>query len=155
MVLSDSKRTVLRDLYENYKKPQGLSCDRTLYEFALQNRHRYITWIDVKKYLKSPRAYSLHRNFRKKKFPCRQTIAMRRHKILVCDLADMRHLVKHNNGVGHLLLCVDVFNRYMQLRSPRSKCKTEVTKVLKHILDMTEIKGTSRHLYRCGRLICK
>nr|XP_027209341.1 uncharacterized protein LOC113802891 [Penaeus vannamei] len=87
----------------------------------------------------------------RKKFPRRQTMAIGPRKILTCDLADMRNLSRQNDKTNYLLVCVDVFSRYMQVRPLKSKNKTEVASALKSVLNTEDAKGLTHLFTDAGR----
>jgi len=151
VVITGNMMRVLKDLYEDYTKPYGLGGVQTLLKAARARLGRdNITQSDVKRALSSQRVYTLHKHTRKK-FPRRQIMAVRPRKILTCDLADMRNLSKQNGKTSYLLVCVDVFSRYMQVRPLKNKNKTEVAQALRSILNTGDAKGLTHLFTDAGR----
>ena len=150
-MITDRTMQVLKDLYEDYTKPHSLGGIQALLDAArTQLGKDNITQSDVKNALSSQRVYTLHRHTRKK-FPRRQTMAIGPCKILTCDLADMRNLSRQNDKTNYLLVCVDVFSRYMQVRPLKSKNKTEVASALKSVLNTEDAKGLTHLFTDAGR----
>ena len=140
MTLTERKRNILHELYTSYQNPASFGGIRPLYEAAKKHK---ITLADVKAYLSSQPSYTLHRVTRKR-FPRQRTVASLPRKIITCDLADMRKLSPHNDKMGYLLICADVFSRYAQVRALRTKSQLETATALQSILDEPASKGVSR-----------
>jgi transposase InsO family protein len=56
-------------------------------------------------------------------------------ELLQADLADLRHLSKHNRGLCYLLIVIDSFSRKIWVRPLKTKQKTEVVHKMKDILN--------------------
>ena len=117
--LSRENKSLLNKLYEKYPLPSGLGGIVKLYK-AAKTLNKDIRLKDVKNYLKSKDAYTLHK-ITKKKFPRRMMIAPRAGVIISCDLADVRELSRYNKGVKYLLVCIDIFSRFAKVLSLKQK----------------------------------
>ena len=132
----------LTSLYHEYGSPHGLSSIQKLY-YKAKEVFPTITLQDVKKFLDSNRTYTLHK-LQRKKFPRVKTLASKPRVIMACDLADMRHLMKHNNNTAYLLVCVDIFSRFMQVTPAKKKNSTIILKCLQTILESRNSRGVTR-----------
>ena len=131
----------LRKLYHDYSSPYGLSSSKKLWQKAKEINPK-ITKHEIDKFLQTNRTYTLHK-LQRKKFPRQKVLASKPRVIMACDLADMRHLMKYNSNVGYLLVCVDVFSRYMQVAAVKQKKATSMLASLQSILESSKSQGTS------------
>ena len=102
-----------------------------------------ITPADVEDYLTSKRAYTLHKVARKT-FPRRRVLAPAPRVIMGADLADMSKLASENNGVHYLLVCLDVYSRYMHVEALKDKRGSTCAEAMARILDKPECHGYRR-----------
>lgn len=133
---------LLRKIYYDPTSPAGLGSISKLYQKAkLINSNIKIK--DVKSFLKGSRVYTLHK-LQRKKFPRAKTVAAAPKIILSCDLADMKALQKENNSTRYLLVCVDVFSRYMFVEPLQRKTGQNMIRALSKILEKPEAQGYTR-----------
>lgn len=111
--LNSDKIVLLDTLYETYSLPSSLAGVERLYK-AARSIDRNIRLSDVRQYLRGKDSYTLHKTT-KKKFPRRKMIAAKPSTIISCDLADLRKLSRYNNGINYLLVCIDIFSRYVKI----------------------------------------
>lgn len=74
----------------------------------------------VKQFLHSKESYTLYQNARRK-FKRQQVFARYINDIWCMDLAFVDKLSKENNGVKYLLVCVDVFSRFVRVQPMKNK----------------------------------
>lgn len=142
MGLTSDQRECVDGFWNDFTKPHGLSGVGDLYN-SLKKTCGPITQSDIKDYLSEKRSYTLHKRTRKK-FPRRRVLSAKPRVILACDLADMQHLAKENNGVKYLLLCVDVFSRFMIARTLSNKQGKTCSTALANILDSEDCVGVRK-----------
>ena len=140
--LSRENKSLLNKLYEKYSLPSGLGSIVKLYKSA-KTLNKDIRLKDVKNYLKSKDAYTLHK-ITKKKFPRRMMIAPKPGVIISCDLADVRELSRYNKGVKYLLVCIDIFSRFAKVLPLKQKNASSLLKGVKKILEGEHFKTVSR-----------
>ena len=54
---------------------------------------------------------------------------------MAADLADVRHIRKENDNNGYLLVCIDVFSRYMQVVPCRNKDANTMLGAIKKVVE--------------------
>ena len=64
---------------------------------------------NVKDWLSSQDAYTLHKSVRKK-FPRREIFAKKINGLFQADIADLQNLARFNDGYRYILTCIDVFS---------------------------------------------
>lgn len=141
-------KELLRKIYNDHSNPAGLASIQKLYRAArVQNPDVRIA--DVKAFLKASRTYTLHTQSRKR-FPRRKILAAKPRAILTCDTATMVSLAKENDGIKYLLVCIDVFSRYLQVVPLKSKNAQASLEGLKQVLESPFSKGYSRLMTDLG-----
>ena len=133
---------LLKKIYYDPASPAGLASIDKLYQQAKAVKPN-IKIKDVKSFLKGSRVYTLHK-LQRKKFPRGKVVAAGPRIILACDLADMAALQKENNGMRYLLVCVDVFSRYMFVEALQRKTGFSMVRAFSKILEKPEARGYSR-----------
>lgn len=133
---------LLSRLYKDYSHPAGLGGVDRLYKEA-KKLDENITTDRVKSFLEGVRTYTLHKPTRTR-FPRRKIIAPKPRVILSCDLGDFSHLQKYNKGFKYIMVCIDVFSRYLQVFTLKNKSSLSSLHALKSILDTEHSKGYSR-----------
>ena len=123
---------LLKKIYYNPSSPAGLGSIDKLYRRA-KAINPNIKLRDVKKFLKGSRVYTLHK-LQKRKFLRRKVVSAGPRIILSCDLADLGALQKENQGMRYILVCVDVFSRYMFAEPIKRKNSLSMVKALSKIL---------------------
>lgn len=134
--------TLLNSIYRDYSNPGGLGSINALYREA-RKRNKNITLRDVKSFMENNRTYTLHK-VSKKKFPRRKILAPKPLVILSCDLADFSHLQRYNKGFRYIMVCLDVFSRYLQVVPLKRKSALSSTHAMRIILESDQSKGYSR-----------
>ena len=122
----------LHDIYYNTKHPSSFSGVDKLYQAAIKDGRRDITYSKIKKFLEDQETYSLHRPVNSK---------FRRNKIMVTgiddqwqmDLMSMISYAKYNNNIKYVLLVIDVFSKTVWLRALKNKTGMEVKRAIEDI----------------------
>ena len=140
---------LLRKIYYDPASPAGLASIDKLYRQA-KAVNPNITIKDIKSFLKGSRVYTLHK-LQRKKFPRRKVVSAGPRIILSCDLAEMGALQKENKGIRYLLVCVDVFSRYMFVEALQRKTGLSMVRALSKILEKPEARGYTRIFSDRGR----
>ena len=117
-MLADWKRAVLDRLWCGDVILPTTGCGAQ--ELYRQSRGEGITRSDVSDYLAGKRSYTLHR-ITTKRFPRQRILSSRPRETLACDLAEVQQLANDNNGVRYLLICIDIFSRFLRVVPLRNK----------------------------------
>ncbi len=125
---------ILNNVYNDIRNPAGFAGINKLYNEA-RKADPSVTRKDVISFLNGNRTYTLHKLTRKN-FLRNKVIAPKPNVILSCDLADLNHLSKHNSGIRYILICIDVFSRYMFGIPMIDKTAKSSLNALKSILDV-------------------
>lgn len=140
--MNSRKKELLHTLYSQHNEPYGLSSQAKLWEKA-KSINPAITRDDVFNFLRSNKTYTLHK-LQTKKFPRQKIIASKPKVIMAADLADVRHIRKENNNIGYLLVCIDVFSRYMQVVPCRNKDANTMLVAFKQVVENKDSEGLRR-----------
>ena len=138
----NSRKELLHALYSHHDEPYGLSSWVKLWEKA-KSINPKITRDDVFNFLRSNKTYTLHK-LQNKKFPRQKVIASKPKVNMAADLADVRHLRKENDNNGYLLVCIDVFSRYMQVVPCRNKDANTMLEAIKKVVENKSSEGLRR-----------
>jgi len=129
----------LSSVYNNVKKPGSFLGVEKLYD-AVQNEGIYkITYNEIKKWLQKHEPYSLNRAVKRVK---------NRNRVIVTgiddqfetDLADLSDelYVKANNGIKYLLVVIDVFSRFVWVRTLKDKKPESIISAFKNIFKISK-----------------
>lgn len=88
----------------------------------------------AEKFLSSQDAYTLHKPVRKK-FKRRRYLVKGIDWLWQLDLADFQKISRQNGGYKYLLVCIDVFSKYVWLEPLKNKTALETLNGLKKILE--------------------
>lgn len=135
-------KKLLEKIFYNPALPAGFGSIDKLYRKA-KTINPNIRIKDVKSFLKGSRVYTLHK-LQRKKFPRRKVVSAGPRIILSCDLAEMGALQEENHGVRYLLVCIDVFSRYMFIEPLQRKSALDMVKAFTKIFKNPDAQGYSR-----------
>jgi hypothetical protein len=122
----------LKDIYYDPANPASFSGPLKLYR-AVKNEGQYnITLSEIKKWLQKQEPYTIHRQLRRK-FPRNRVIVAGIDDQWDVDLMDLSSLAKFNDGIHYILLVIDIFSKFVWLRSLRSKTGKEVAEAFQSI----------------------
>ncbi|GFW58356.1 uncharacterized transposon-derived protein F54H12.3 [Trichonephila clavipes] len=96
---------LLESVYYDVSNPRsfgGVKKLSAISKVPLQTTKRWLMTLDT---------YSLHKPVQYQ-FSRRRTLSYGTNDLWQCDLADLQHLSKHNNGIKFLLTIIDVFSKY-------------------------------------------
>ncbi len=123
--------TTYNKIKELYYNPElGLQSKTKLYEKLKDNK---IKMKDIEAFLSSQETYQLHNKPKriKKYFPIYSHYPFEK---VQSDLLDLSNLSSTNSNVKYLLLCIDVYSRYVYFRKINNKTNETVTHAMKEIL---------------------
>jgi DNA-directed RNA polymerase beta' subunit len=124
--------TYLKEIYTDPQHPASFTSVDKLYKWVKQDGKYKVKKHDIKKWLESVESYTLHRGVRRK-FP--------RNRVEVAgidiqwdsDLIDFVKIAKHNDSFKYVLICIDIFSRYVWLEPLKSKKGLDVAKAFEKI----------------------
>ena len=128
-MLNKKKIEVLQNLYENLDSSVSFSSVKNLYKAAKKVNYK-INLNDVKTYLKSVEAYTLHK-LTPRRFPTQKVIAAKPNVIIALDLIDIGNIAKYNDNIRFLMYFIDVFSRKVTVIPILDKSKKSILKGLK------------------------
>lgn len=138
------------DEYINYLKTNYRNPGHPLAFGGVQNIYNYfrgrLKQSTIKKVLAEIESYTLQRKFRSgQRNPSYSHFKRYRFE---ADLIDVQALAPYNDGINHLLSCIDTWSRYAFVRPLPSKHATVVLEAFKSILDEA---GTKPKNITCDR----
>jgi hypothetical protein len=122
----------LRHIYYDLSHPGSYSGVEKLFRVIKQDGKFNISRQQISQWLKKQETYTLYRRNRLK-FTRRKIVTSGVDSEWGIDLADFRNIAKYNNNYTFLLVCVDVFSRYLFIKPLKNKTGKEVVKGLKKI----------------------
>ena len=113
-------------IYFDPAHPVSFSGPQKLYDFV-KKVYPSLSLKDVQSWLSGKEAYSLHKPVRRR---------IKRNSVIVkeinqqwdVDLMDMARIASDNDGVHFVLLCIDIFSRYVWTYPLKNKSGEEVSK---------------------------
>ena len=136
------KNDILLDLYQDAKNLNSYGSIQGL----LQSAKKFLPSIkreDIVNFLKTQKAYTLHR-VTNKKILRRRVLAPKPGIIASCDLADLSSLSRYNKGYKYILVFVDVFSRFAQCIPLKRKDANSVHNALNKILNSGHFNNLKR-----------
>ena len=122
----------LREIYKDIGGGGAFSGPHKIQE-ALKKKGIQLSLFKIKKWLQQEDSYSLFRPYRKpQNYP--RIVVSGMNRLWDSDLMDMQSLAKYNNGVKYLMVCIDVFSRFVRLRPLKDKKADSCTEALESIL---------------------
>lgn len=131
--MDPEQREQLRSIYNKPRDPGSFGGVSRLQSSAAAKGIRDLTHDKVAEFLKSERAYTLHKPYRKN-FPRNKTYVSGIDKQWQADLADMQALSRYNSGVKYLLTVIDVFSKYAWVVPVKSKSAKDMLAAFKVLL---------------------
>lgn len=128
---------MIKHCYENVNSPAAFSSLKNVYREA-KLRDKSVTFSNVEKFADGTTSYSLHKAVRHGKYL--PTTSAGVNQEVQFDLMDTKNLFpKNNNGTNFLLICVDVYSRYLLVEPLKNKSAESTLDGIKKIF--------ARHCY--------
>ena len=131
--MKTSVQTYLRKLYSDPTQAGSLGGVERLYRQVKKDGVFKITRKKLKGWLRSNRAYTLHR-VAHKSYSRLQVLASEPDSHWQADLLDYSNISRYNNNNKYILTVIDVFSRFAWVRPLKTKSGCEVTHAFKSIL---------------------
>ena len=129
---------IVKDVYTDVGSPYAFGGVNRLYK-GLKELGYNISKSKIKNILKSIPSYTLHKQARKK-FKRRPVMTSRPGLYMNCDLLEYSDLSKTNKNYRYLLVCQDMFSRYVYTEFLKNKNADSVVAAFKKILKKTHHK---------------
>ena len=142
-----SKLQQLDNVYLNIKNPHSYTSVANLRNSVSSK----ITDEDLKNYLQANMTYTLHKPVRKK-MTHNKVKAVAVDNVWAADLGDFQNISKFNDGVKYILFVIDVFSKYLFVRTLKSKKGEEVANQFADIIIKSERKPALLHSDEGGEL---
>lgn len=120
---------LLRDNYFDPRKPQSYGGKSKL-KISLKGKPTR----NIDQWLSETDTYTLHKPV-KKKFPRRKYIVNGIDGLWQIDITDLSKLHKYNDGYKYLLFAIDVFSKYLMVRSSKTKTGKEISQHFEDIMN--------------------
>ena len=102
----------LKSIYFDANHPAGYTGASTVYK-AVKSEGKYkITLKQIKSFLAAQDAYVTFKSARKR-FPRPKVIVSSKDQMWDCDCLSMKYHTDDNKGFGYILVCIDVFTRFL------------------------------------------
>ena len=126
------KNNILSKIYFDPRDPGSLGGINKLLKSAKKIDHS-IKIKDVKEFLSTVDAYTLHRD-KRRRFPRNRYILKGIDDLWQADLADLVSIAGSNQGYKYLLVVIDCFSKFLWVEAIKSKTALDVLDALKLIL---------------------
>ena len=129
---------IVKDVYTDVGSPYAFGGVNRLYK-GLKELGYNISKSKIKNILKSIPSYTLHKQARKK-FKNRPVMVSRPGLYMNCDLLEYSELSKTNKNYRYLLVCQDMFSRYVYTEFLKNKNADSVVAAFKKFLKKSHHK---------------
>ena len=109
----DSLQTRLRNIYFDPANKASFSSALKLYKAAKAKWPKEVTWQKIKTFLHSTDTYTMLSSARRR-FPRAKIVSYGPHYLYHIDLAQLDNLKKSNFNKSFILVCIDVFTKYIE-----------------------------------------
>ena len=124
----------LTQLYYNPKRPGSFGGVERLYRDVKKEGKYDISRAQLKKWLMKQDTYTLHKQARRH-YKRNRVIVGGIDELWQMDLADMQSHAKENDGYRYLLVCIDVFSKYVWVIPLKNKTGPALVTAFKKILE--------------------
>lgn len=127
-----NKTKYLQHIYFESSHPAAYSSEEKLYRWVKEEGKYKIPRAEIKKWLQSQEAYSVHKQSRGK-FARRSVIATYKHYQWDIDTAVLDSYKTQNDGYAYFVLAIDIFSRFVWTFPLKTRKGTEMVKALSEI----------------------
>lgn len=128
----NSKNEILKTVYYDLASPACYAGTGAILRES-KKIDKNITLRDVKNFLSKQDVYTLHKPVRKR-YPTNKTLSAGIGIDFQLDLADLRKIRDFNDGYGYILVCIDVFSRFLRAAPVKTKSSKDVARAFSQIL---------------------
>lgn len=127
--------STLEALYTNPSLPGSFAGLENFFRALRKAGHKFKKK-DVQTFLRHKDSYTLHYP-KRKKFPRNRVIVPDIDNTWQIDLADMTNISKENGTSKYILVCIDIFSKFLSMQITESKTGKEIVTALKEIFERT------------------
>lgn len=127
-----NKTKYLQQIYFDSSHPAAYSSEEKLYRRVKEEGKYKIPRAEIKKWLQSQEAYSVHKQSQGK-FARRSVIATYKHYQWDIDTAVLESYKSENDGYAYFVLAIDIFSRFVWTFPLKTRKGTEMAKALSEI----------------------
>lgn len=138
VVDTDEREELLQEEYADLKKSAGLGIN-SFYR-VVSEHYLGISRDQVRRFLTQQPAYQLTKHFQKS--INKPILAKKPGQMFAIDLVDMSRFQGDNHAKRYILVCVDVFSRYVWCAPLRNKTAADVAREMKKIFEDAEMTPT-------------
>jgi hypothetical protein len=109
----------IQNLYLDPSQPGSYSGLETFFH-ALKNQKKKVDKDKLRKWLQAQEGYTLHYP-NLSKFPRNRIVVNGIDNLWQADLADFQNISEYNDGYNYLLICIDVFSKYLMVEKLMDK----------------------------------
>ena len=124
----------LHQIYYDPDHPASFSSAEKLYKVVTAEGKPY-TLQQIKHWLAKQESYTLHRPVHRR-FDRNKVVTSGTDNLWDSDLIDFARLSKFNNGIGYILVIIDVFSRFLWLKPLNTKTGPDVAKAFDNVFSM-------------------
>ena len=124
----------LKKIWYDPRHPASFAGPSKLYQVVKREGKYDIGLRRIKKFLQNQDAYSLQKKVRRRGFKRRRVVVQGIDYQWEADLADVQNLSEYNEGVRFLLVIVDVFSRFLWVRTLKDRKAKSVIDAFKDVL---------------------
>lgn len=126
----------LTSLYYNPSKPSSYYSSKKLWSYikTLPDRPKGLTFDIINRWLDRQATHKIHTT-PKSKFPTEKIIVETMDEQWDSDILHLADLSKYNKGYKYILLCIDLFSRFLWGKPLKTKSSAETANALQAILD--------------------
>ena len=107
--------TYLKSLYYNTNSAAAFGTAATLYNVVRSEGKHHITLASIQEWLRKQKAYAFFKKA-EKRFPRERVVVSEKNRQWDCDTLSMAFYRKHNHDYAFILVCIDIFTRFLYTR---------------------------------------
>ena len=123
----------LKSLYYDTKNAAAFGAASTLYNAVRAERRYHIPLTRIKEWLRKQKAYAFYRKA-KKRFARERVVVSQKNQQWDCDSLSMLFYKKENEEYGYILVCIDIFTRFLYTRPLKTLRAAEAKEAFEDIL---------------------
>ena len=133
MALTDAQEEYLNNFYYDSERPGSFSGPEKFYQAVKEDGRYYLSLFKIRKWLQNQEVYTtnrlVHRHFNRNEVEVAGL-----DDVWDSDLLDFTNYSMVNNGYNYILICIDIFSRYVWARPLKTKTGREVSEEMSSIL---------------------
>ena len=123
----------LKGLYYDTRNPAAYGTVSALYDAVRSDAKHHVPLAAVKQWLNGQNAYAFYRKA-ERRFPRERVVVSEKNQEWDCDTLSMSYYRKQNEDYAYILVCVDIFTRWLYTRPLKTLRASETKEAFKDIL---------------------